>query len=117
LALLALFASFFNIWGGAQFARIGKADPKHARSAVRRLYTLGGSLIVASDDLKEAVAAGDDQKVVQCAYVLVSQVEAAQAHLLDAIGDWDDVHPEALREVLRGQQLAQQARAGAARHD
>jgi len=108
LALLALLASMFNIWGGAQFASIGKADAKHARSAVRRLYTLGRSLDVASGDLRASLSTEDHQTVVECARVLVSQVDAAQAHLIDAIGDWDDVHREALREVRRAQALAEQ---------
>jgi hypothetical protein len=39
---------------------------------------------------------------------VLSQVDAAQAHLVDAIGDWDDIHSEALREVRRAQALAEQ---------
>jgi hypothetical protein len=117
MALLALLASAFNIWGGAQFASIGKADAKHARSAVRRLYTVGRSMVVASDDLRVAMASEDQERAAQCVYVLISQVEAAHAHLIDAIGDWDDVHPEALREVLRRQALADRAQGHEAEHD
>jgi len=117
MALLALLASTFNIWGGAQFASIGKADAKHARSAVRRLYTLGESLNLASETLQTAMLTDEVQRVGECTQVLLSQVGSAQAHLLDAIGDWNDVHPEALREVLRGQILAQKAQEGATPHD
>jgi hypothetical protein len=117
MALLALLASTFNIWGGAQFASIGKADAKHARSAVRRLYTVGRSMVVASDDLRAAMASEDQERAAQCVHVLISQVEAAQAHLIDAIGDWDDVHPEALREVMRRQAMAQRVQAIEAEHD
>jgi hypothetical protein len=117
MALLALLASAFNIWGGAQFASIGKADAKHARSAVRRLYTLGRSLHVASLDLRVSLSSDEQQTVIECARVLLSQVDAAEAHLFDAIGDWDDVHREALREVLRAQAAAEREREGGAGRD
>lgn len=102
MALLALFASAFNVWGGAQFAKIGKADPKHARSAVRRLLSIGQTLNLAGGSLQEAISQQDDFRIAVDARILVRQVDAAQLQLFDAIGDWDDVHPEALREVLHG---------------
>ena len=117
MALLALFASFFNIWGGAQFASIGKADAKHARSAVRRLYTVGRSLHAASGDLRTSLSSDDHQTVVECARVLLSQVDSAEAHLFDAIGDWDDVHREALREVLQAQAAVEREQQGEAGRD
>ncbi len=44
MAMLALLAAVFNVWGGAEFAKIGRADPKHARSAVRRINNIGRNL-------------------------------------------------------------------------
>ena len=110
LAFLQLLASAFNILGAVQFARIGKADPKHARSAVRRLYTVGVSLTVASEGLKSALETQDRQKTAECVQVILSQVEAAQRHLIDAVTDWEDVHPQALREVRRAQRDEEEAR-------
>lgn len=112
MALLALLASAFNTWGGAQFAKIGKADPNHARSAVRRLYTLGQALSVATDSVRDSVQGDEADRLAETAQVLVSQVDSAQLHLLDAIGDWSDVHPEALREVLRDHRLAREVGEG-----
>ena len=117
IALLDVFASFFNIWGGAQFASIGKADPRHARSAVRRLYTVGTSLTAASDHLEAAIERGDEQQVLERALVMLSQVESARRQLIDAMDDWEDVHSEALREVRRTQARVESAREGAAWRD
>lgn len=111
MALLALFASAFNVWGGAQFAKIGKADPKHARSAVRRLLSIGQALNLAAASLQEAISQQDEPRIAVDAPILVSQAEAVQLQLFDAIGDWDDVHPEALREVLQGYSTRLQDRA------
>jgi len=107
----------FDVLGGIGFARIGKADPSHARSAVRRLYTVGVSLVVASDSLKEALESADQRQAIQRGYVLVSQIETAHEHLLNAIQDWEDVHPEALSEVRRGRRMAEEVREGITRND
>jgi hypothetical protein len=37
--------------------------------------------------------------------------------LLDAIGDWEDVHSEALREVLMSQRITEQAQEGVTGRD
>lgn len=116
-ARLNLLAAVFNVWGGAEFARIGRADSKHARSAVRRLFSVGASLGTANDTLREAVADGEPERVLSESRVMISQVESVQRHLFDAIGDWDDVHTEALSDVLRGQQMASDTRLRSQGHD
>src|SRR3954470_11095749 len=64
MALLALFASLFNIWGGADFASIGRADPKYARSAVRRLYSIGANLAGATIALQESIALEEQERIL-----------------------------------------------------
>jgi SHS2 domain-containing protein len=57
---------------------------------------------VAAASLQAAISEKDDLRIAVEARILVSQVDAAQLQLFDAISDWDDVHPEALREVRDG---------------
>jgi len=52
---LVLLTALFNILGGNAFGRIGRADPKHARSAVRRLVSIGLALGAAQTEIEAAL--------------------------------------------------------------
>jgi hypothetical protein len=98
--LLVVLSSFFNIFGGAAFGRIGRADPKHARSSVRRLLTIGRTLTISEDRLTYAIQSGDPSRINAEASSAAMELRLLREHLADAIRDWNDVHPEALREVI-----------------
>jgi hypothetical protein len=93
-AVLVFASAALSAAGGAGFARIGRADPRHARSAVRRLITAGRTVRLARQTLE---ADRDDMLHIRSATDLLATVEA---QLRDGIRDWNDVHSEALREVV-----------------
>jgi hypothetical protein len=99
-SLFALLTAVLNIAAAWAFGTVGRVDPKHARSAVRRLLTIGRTQAEDMVRLERALAVGD-------AIILEAEVRRASADLrtgyeqvLDGIRDWNDVHTEALREVL-----------------
>ena len=54
-ALIAI-AAGLNIIGASGLTRIGRADPRHARSAVRRLISVGTTVATAQERWLERVA-------------------------------------------------------------
>jgi hypothetical protein len=102
-ASLVVAASALNVAGAALFARIGRADPKHARSAVRRLLTVGrmlGETQVRIED-ETSQERGTSKEFIEAVH---TELEYSKRHLRDAIDDWNDIHREALREVLAEQE-------------
>jgi hypothetical protein len=98
-SLLVVISGTLNIAGAALFAKVGRADPRHARSAVRRLLSVGQTLAVAHEELAQTSPMGKPE--------LQTVAQVVDAHILDAtreirsaIEDWNDIHGEALREVL-----------------
>jgi hypothetical protein len=102
-AFLVLAASLLGIASTGLFTKVGRADPSHAKSAVRRLLSTGQSLEVAVHELDRALA-DDTQPVLHDSVVSArAQLRTIQRPLVDAIQDWNDIHREALAEVLEGQ--------------
>lgn len=88
--VVVLLSSALNIAGGASFARIGRVEPTHARSAVRRLLGIGMDLAVSQQLWR------DEDPDSRRDALLASM----SGRLSSAIQDWEDVHPDALQEVL-----------------
>lgn len=97
-AVLVLASSALNVAGGAVFGRIGRADPRHARSAVRRLLSLGQVLARAQERLRDSQ--GETSGSAAPSQIVEAELEDSLAQIKDAINDWNDVHTEALREVV-----------------
>jgi hypothetical protein len=100
-AFLVLASSALNIAGAALLARIGRADPRHARSALRRLLSVGRDAGKATAELQLAIESEDAEHLRLTAASVHAHLESVQLHLSDAMLDWNDVHREALREVVR----------------
>ncbi len=104
-----------NIAGGAYFGRIGRVQPGHARSAVRRLLRLGGQLESTRNDLIDSMTELSHQSgsPLVAAKPSIARMADFVGTIQDAIADWQDVHPEALRSVLEShealQRLAEQS--------
>ncbi len=99
--LVAFVATVANILGSVAFARIGSVTPQHARSSVRRLLTLARSLATQYTRMTTVLADGNDRSAATQARIMTAEVETALLTLRDAINDWNEVHGEALAEVLR----------------
>jgi hypothetical protein len=99
LAVLLALGAVLQVAGGASFGRVGRVDPQKALSAVRRLVSTG----LAVRDLRAGLA-GAQAGATAATQRTLGQVDAALAvisrQLEDAVRDWNDVHPEALKEVL-----------------
>jgi len=99
--LVAFVATVANILGSVAFARVGTVTPQHARSSVRRLLTLARSLATQYTRMTTVIADGNDRSTAIQARIMTAEVESALLTLRDAINDWNEVHGEALAEVLR----------------
>jgi hypothetical protein len=100
-AFLILATFLLNVAAAGLFSRIGKAEPKHARSAVRRLISIGRAVVLAREALSDGVTSGNAQELRNKVWFAEGLLEPAEQDLLDAIEDWNDIHREALREVRR----------------
>ncbi len=99
--IFTLIAGATNILGAFAFSRIGAVSPQHARSSVRRLRTLANILATRYDTMNTTLASGKDRTTIIQAQIMTAEVGAAVLGLTDAINDWNEVHAEALAEVLR----------------
>lgn len=97
VAFLALSSSLLSIFAGSTFARIGRADPTLARSAVRRLLNVGRGMGSSISDLQTAV---ESEEGISLVHESIGRLTALLPEVLDATQDWKEVHPEAVREVL-----------------
>jgi hypothetical protein len=95
-AVITLASSALSIAGGAAYGRIGRIEPGHARSAVRRLFRLGRDV---RGMRAEAIACEPFKSEEMLAHV-ISRLEGIEGVVVDAIADWNDVHPEALTQVM-----------------
>lgn len=100
-AALTILAGAFQILGAASISKQGRADPGHARSAVRRLLGIG-------------IKAQKAELLAQSAYEKgnasirregLGQVSVALSYIQEetaaAIEDWNHIHADALRDLLR----------------
>jgi len=102
-SFLVFTSSALNVGGAYLFSRVGRADPRHARSAVRRLLTIGRTVGIAADRLAQGMPSGRPNAVRDAAIEAHAYLVAAQEALGDSLQDWNDVHKEALREVLEAE--------------
>lgn len=98
---MTLIAAVTNILGAYGFSRIGTVSPQHARSSVRRLVTLARTLNIRYQSMNVVLETGSERSKVTEASILAAEVGTAIWGLTDAINDWNEVHGEALAEVLR----------------
>jgi len=103
-AFVALLAALANVLAAFAFARVGTVTPTHARSAVARLLRVARTLTTRYTRMADAIQAGSDKTVAIEARVMNAEVLTAILTLNDAINDWNEVHGEALTEVLRDAQ-------------
>jgi len=100
-AAFFVFASALSTLAAATlYSRIGRADPRHARSAVRRLVTTGTELAIVVEELEAARVANNIQALRAAVLASTGRLHASQLNLLDAIRDWEEFHREALRGLV-----------------
>jgi hypothetical protein len=99
-AVLVVAAAALNLLGGALLGRIGRVQPGHARSAVRRLLRAGRSVRGARFEITEAIDSRDAMQMFTSLARTDARLEDLEGVLADSIADWNDVHPEALRSVM-----------------
>ncbi len=103
-SFVAVLAALANVFAAFAFARVGTVTPTHARSAVARLLRVARTLTTRYTRMTEAIQNGSDRIVATEARVMNAEVFTAILTLSDAINDWNEVHGEALAEVLRDAQ-------------
>ncbi len=100
LGVLLTAAAVLQVWAGATFGRTGHVDPEKAKSAVRRLVTLGLTTQSLQVELESAVTSEDPSQQRECVIRADEALSAFGFHLTDAIADWTDIHAEALAETI-----------------
>lgn len=98
-SVYVVFASVLQIAGGVTFAKVGRADPTHARSAVRRLHRMAVGAHSARIIVEQAEGqpAAKQQKALGEISVHLSYIEESA---VDAIEDWNEFHRDALAKIL-----------------
>lgn len=102
--VFAVLAALANVFAAFAFASVGAVTPTHARSAVARLLRIARTLTTRYTKMTEELETGTDRAVAVEARVMTAEVLTAILTLNDAITDWNEVHGEALTEVLRDAQ-------------
>ena len=97
---ITLIALLGNLASGYAFSRIGHVNADYARASVRRLVTIARELTARHEAMGVAIRGGPDRAILIEARVIHASVEGAIHGLTDAMEDWNEVHREALREVL-----------------
>jgi Co/Zn/Cd efflux system component len=97
---ITLIAFLANVISAFAFSRIGHVNADFARSSVRRLVTIARELRNRHEAMAAAIQGGTDRVILIEARVMHASVEGAIHGLTDAVEDWNEVHREALREVL-----------------
>lgn len=100
LGLYLLITSALQVAGGIILGRVGRVEATHARSAVRRLGSVGQTVSALQVHVDEAHNAGDAPSVRRALIHVETGLESMSGHLYDAVRDWQDVHPEAVRDVV-----------------
>lgn len=98
-AILVLVSSALNISGGALYARIGRAYPQHARTALRNLRTVGRTVSLAINEIDFEIEAAT-KDVPMPSRIVRAYLETVKLHLADSMQAWNEVHPEALRQLM-----------------
>jgi hypothetical protein len=101
---LVVLAAVLQISGGAFFARRGRVEPEVARSAVRRIFSAGLAVQQLREECVVAEEANDVASYRRAVVRTSSTLAFVTRQLEDAISDWNDVHLDALAEVLEQQE-------------
>lgn len=103
-ALLVLVAAVFQLGSVLLFSGIGRADPGLARAAVRRLVRMGlraeGARVLAEESFDSASASELRSRMGQLSVDLSWMEEG----LLEAVGDWEEFHADALKTLRKADQ-------------
>lgn len=100
IVLLILVATVLQVGGGATFGRAGNVDPEKARASVRRLVTIGFDLQAMIISIEHGLETDTAGELRRSGITVDHGLRSAARHLEDSIKDWEDVHEEALAEVL-----------------
>lgn len=100
LTVLLAASAVLQIWGGATFGKTGRVDPEKAKSAVRRLYTLGTTTRDLRIELESSILSNDPDRHRDSVIRADEAIRSLGFHLTDAISDWTDIHAEALQETI-----------------
>jgi hypothetical protein len=101
--LVTLVATVTSLMGSAFFARIGRADPRQARSAVRRLLEIGQPLAKRLERMEPLMAGGTTEALTIESRALAVEVVAALRGLEGSIAEWNAIHEHTLAEVMAEQ--------------
>lgn len=101
-AVLVIFSAALQIAGGATFASVGRADPGHAQSAVRRLIRVGTRAKESEGLVQHAIEFGNSTAQKRALGQVSVSLSVIQEDAMDAIADWNYFHTEALKELVEG---------------
>lgn len=93
-------ASALQIWAGVTFGRVGHVDAEKAKSAVRRLITIGRTSAELRAEFEYAVGSGLVADFRNAAVRGDEGLRSLTRTIEDSISDWTDIHSEALSEVI-----------------
>jgi len=99
-AVLTVGSSLASIFGGSLLGRVGRIDPMHARSVVRQLGTAGQQAYRTRTRLEIALESDEKAEMITAVGIATAQLEALEEQFTNAVLDWNDIHPEALRDVM-----------------
>jgi hypothetical protein len=98
--VLQVSAAVAGLSGGIVFGRIGRADPRHARSAVRRLVTIGRNVGLIEMRIQASLASSDKNQISSNNRAAAEVVSAVKLQIYDSILDWKDVHESAVDDLV-----------------
>ena len=110
--LLTLVATATSLLGAWFFARIGRADPRQARSAVWRLLEVGQTLGERLRRIEPLMGGGQDATFTLEARSLAVEVAAALRGLEGSIAEWNAIHKYTLDDVMSEQDAIHSMMAG-----
>lgn len=103
--VLVIFAGVLQIMGGAAYSRVGRADPGHARSSVRRLLQIAAR----TSQARQQVEAAYDEQGPSKSKAVLGQVSVHLSYIEDAamlaVEDWNEFHEDALRDIVDSSRL------------
>jgi hypothetical protein len=100
-ALLVLLAAVFQFSSVLLFAGIGRADPGLARAAVRRLIRMGLRTSGARQLAEESFDSANTAELRSRMGRLSVELSWLEEGLVEAVGDWEEFHAEALKQLRK----------------
>jgi tRNA U34 5-carboxymethylaminomethyl modifying enzyme MnmG/GidA len=105
LVVVLAAATVLQIAGGATFGHVGRVNPEKAKSAVRRLLTVGFSTRHLRTALQGSLHSTDVDELRATLIRMDEGLRFISWQITDSVADWNDVHSEALRDVIDSQRL------------